>query len=52
MGVHLFYLFIVVQITFYEKIPGKNWFIILRRYGPLVSWINKAWRPGEIELVK
>ena len=32
--------------------PGKSWFVILRMYGPLEPWINKTWRPGEIELVK
>jgi hypothetical protein len=35
-----------------ETIPGKSWFTILRMYGPLKPWINKTWRPGEIELVK
>jgi hypothetical protein len=33
-------------------VPGKSWFCILRMYGPLEPWINKTWRPGEIELVK
>ena len=33
-------------------IPGKSWFTILRMYGPLEPWINKTWRPGEIELQK
>jgi hypothetical protein len=33
-----------------QTIPGKGWFMILRLYGPLESWFNKAWRPGEIEL--
>ncbi len=33
-------------------LPGKSWFTILRMYGPLEPWINKTWRPGEIELVK
>jgi hypothetical protein len=31
---------------------GKSWFAILRMYGPLEPWINKTWRPGEIEQVK
>jgi hypothetical protein len=31
--------------------PGKGWFVILRIYGPLEPWIEKTWRPGEIELV-
>ncbi len=35
-----------------ETIPGKGWFTILRMYGPLQAWIDKSWRPGEIELVK
>lgn len=35
-----------------ETIPGKSWFIILRMYGPLQPWIDKTWRPGEIELVE
>jgi len=34
-----------------ETIPGKSWFAILRMYGPLEPWINKTWRPSEIELV-
>ncbi|MEZ4413494.1 MAG: DUF1254 domain-containing protein [Gemmatimonadales bacterium] len=32
--------------------PGKSWFAILRMYGPLEPWINKTWRPGNIELAK
>ena len=35
-----------------ETIPGKGWFVVLRMYGPLEPWIDKTWRPGEIELVK
>ena len=35
-----------------QTIPGKGWFMILRLYGPLESWFNKTWRPGEIELQK
>jgi hypothetical protein len=35
-----------------ETVPGKGWFVALRMYGPLEEWINKTWRPGEIELVK
>ena len=34
-----------------KTIPGKGWFVILRLYGPLEPWIEKTWRPGEIELV-
>ena len=32
-----------------QTVPGKSWFTILRMYGPLEPWINKTWRPGEIE---
>lgn len=32
-----------------QTIPGKGWFAILRLYGPLESWFDKSWRPGEIE---
>jgi hypothetical protein len=35
-----------------ETIPGKSWFTILRMYGPLKPWIDKTWRPSEIELDK
>ena len=33
-----------------QTIPGKGWFVALRLYGPLESWFDKTWRPGEIEL--
>ena len=35
-----------------QTIPGKSWLIALRMYGPLKPWIEKTWRPGEVELVK
>ena len=35
-----------------QTIPGKGWFVILRMYGPLEPWINKTWRPGEVEPVE
>ena len=35
-----------------QTIPGKSWFVILRMYGPLKPFIEKTWRPGEIEVVK
>ena len=32
-----------------KTILGKGWTMILRLYGPLESWFNKTWKPGEIE---
>ncbi len=34
-----------------ETVPGKSWFVVLRMYGPEQPWIDKTWRPGEIERV-
>jgi hypothetical protein len=35
-----------------QTVPGKGWFSLLRLYSPTPAWFDKAWRPGEIELVK
>lgn len=40
------------QGNWMQTIPGKSWMIILRMYGPEQAWIDKSWRPGEIELVQ
>ncbi|MEU3148039.1 MULTISPECIES: DUF1214 domain-containing protein [unclassified Streptomyces] len=32
-----------------QTVPGKGFFVMLRLYGPLESWFDKSWRPGEIE---
>lgn len=32
-----------------QTVPGKGWFVLLRLYGPLESWFDHSWRPGEIE---
>jgi hypothetical protein len=29
--------------------PGKGWFVILRRYSPLVPFFAKAWRPRPLQ---
>jgi hypothetical protein len=34
-----------------QTVPGKGWFVGLRLYGPLESWFDKSWQPGEIEPV-
>ncbi|MGB5302222.1 MAG: DUF1214 domain-containing protein, partial [Gemmatimonadota bacterium] len=35
-----------------QTIPEKSWFILLRMYGPLEPWLDKTWRPSELELVE
>lgn len=35
-----------------ETTPDKTWFICLRMYGATEPWLNKTWRPSEIELVE
>ena len=35
-----------------QTVPGKGWNTILRLYGPLESWFDQSWKPGEIEMVK
>jgi hypothetical protein len=32
-----------------QTIPGKGWNMILRLYEPMETWLNKNWKPGEIE---
>lgn len=34
-----------------QTIPGKSWFTVLRMYGPLEPWLNRTWRPSEVEQV-
>jgi len=40
-----------IENNWLETIPDIGWFTILRIYGPLEPWIEKTWRPSEIELV-
>ena len=35
-----------------QTIPGKSFFTAIRMYGPLEPWLNKTWRPSEIELIE
>ena len=34
-----------------QTVPGKGWNAILRLYGPQEPWLDKTWRPGDIELI-
>ena len=38
------------NLNWVQTVPGKGWFTILRLYGPLESWFDRTWRPGEIEV--
>jgi len=40
------------EANWIQTIPGKGWWVILRLYGPLESWFDKTWKPGEIEIVR
>ncbi|WP_136481903.1 DUF1254 domain-containing protein [Cognatitamlana onchidii] len=35
-----------------QTMTGKGYSVLLRLYGPLATWFNKTWRPGDFELVK
>jgi hypothetical protein len=41
----------VARGNWIQTIPGRGWFVMLRFYGPLESFFDKTWRPGEIEMV-
>lgn len=34
-----------------QTVAGKGWFVILRLYGPLESWFDQTWIPGDFEVV-
>jgi hypothetical protein len=40
------------EANWLQTLPGKGWNPMLRLYGPLESWFDKTWRPGEVEMVK
>ncbi|MFC1833746.1 DUF1254 domain-containing protein [Thermodesulfobacteriota bacterium] len=35
-----------------QTVPGKGWNVIFRLYGPLETWFDKTWRPGDPESVQ
>lgn len=40
------------EANWVQTVPGKGWNVILRLYGPLETWFDKTWKPGEFELVQ
>ncbi len=39
----------VLASNWVQTVAGKNWFVLLRLYGPLEPWFDQTWRPGDIE---
>ena len=39
------------EANWVQTVPGKGWNVVMRLYGPLESWFDKTWQPGEFELV-
>jgi len=35
-----------------RTVPGKDYFVILRLYGPMEAAIDRSWKPGDLEPVK
>jgi len=35
-----------------QTVPGKGWNTIFRLYGPLQSFYDKTWKPGDFEIVE
>lgn len=35
-----------------QTMPNKGYNVLLRLYGPLETWFDKSWKPGDFELVK
>lgn len=40
------------KVNWVQTLPNKGWNVLWRIYSPTQVWYDKAWRPGEIELVK
>jgi hypothetical protein len=40
------------ETNWVQTVPGKGWNVLFRLYGPLQSWFDKTWKPGEFEFEK
>ena len=40
------------EANWIQTVPNKAWFVLLRLYGPLETWFDKTWEPGDFELMK
>nr|WP_262899392.1 DUF1214 domain-containing protein [Flammeovirga yaeyamensis] len=34
-----------------QIVPGQSFSTILRLYGPLEPWMDKTWKPSDLEMV-
>jgi len=41
-----------MESNWIQTVPGKGWNTIFRLYGPLQSFYDKTWKPGDPEIVK
>ena len=39
------------EANWIRTVPGKGWFTILRLYGPLEGYMDKSWKPSDMESV-
>ena len=42
----------VPKANWIQTKPGVGYFVYLRLYGPMQSWFDKSWRPGDPEIVE
>jgi hypothetical protein len=37
------------EANWIRTLPGKGWFTMLRLYGPLEAYMDRSWKPSDIE---
>ena len=42
----------VKEANWVQTMAVKGWWVMLRLYGPLQTWFDKTWKPGNIEEIK
>jgi hypothetical protein len=40
------------EANWVQTTPGKGFNVLLRLYGPLETWFDKSWKPGDLEAVR
>jgi hypothetical protein len=41
-----------VTVNWIQTDPAKDWFLLLRLYSPLPTFVDNTWCPGELEPVE